>query len=197
MRWVLHLFAFAALVAVASWSFSVTYRTKDALRDVARLNRDIAAEREALAVLRAEWAWLNAPDRLTALVAAHGAPLGLEPLTPERFGETAEAPLIEPDDGMDPVALIDLDALFPGEAAPRRSAPAREPAAGAASGRVETAAVRAEPERGAAPKPAPASATAVAPEPAFVAAPAPAPAPQPAAAAARSAPAPARERVDR
>ncbi len=194
MRWVLHLFAFAALIAVASWSFSVTYRTKDALRDVARLNRDIAAEREALAVLRAEWAWLNAPDRLTALVAAHGAPLGLEPLTPERFGETAEAPLIEPDDGMDPVALIDLDALFPGEAAPRRREPARQPGEGAPTARVAaTPAVRAAPQEALEPALAPA----LAPAPAFVAAPAPAPAPQAAATAARSAPAPARERVDR
>lgn len=123
MRWALYLLGLALVVAVAFWSFSVTYRTKDTLDEVARLQRAIAVEREAGQVLAAEWAWLNAPDRLARLAAGYETELGLGPIIPERFGEVAEAPMIQPDDGMAPVALIDLDALSPNDPAPRRAAP--------------------------------------------------------------------------
>ena len=56
---------------------------------LADLRQEIADEREAIAVLEAEWAYLNRPDRLKALVAANAAELGLEELTPDRFGEAS------------------------------------------------------------------------------------------------------------
>lgn len=80
----------AVLVAVcATWAYRVNYATQDALGRLADLRAAIAAEREALSVLNAEWAYLNRPDRLAALVAGPGAALGLVPLTPEHFGEAA------------------------------------------------------------------------------------------------------------
>lgn len=89
MRWGLYLSA-AVLVAVcATWAYRVNYATQEAANRVADLRAEIAAEREALAVLSAEWAYLNRPDRLAALVAGPGAELKLAPLAPESFGETA------------------------------------------------------------------------------------------------------------
>lgn len=86
MRVVLFLSA-AVLVAVcATWAYRVNYATQEALNRVADLQAAIAREREALAVLRAEWAYLNRPDRLAALVAGPGAVLELVPLAPEQFG---------------------------------------------------------------------------------------------------------------
>ncbi len=80
----------AVLVAVcATWAYRVNYATQEALNRLADLRAEIAAEREALSVLNAEWAYLNRPDRLAALVAGPGAGLGLVPLTPEQFGEAA------------------------------------------------------------------------------------------------------------
>ena len=86
MRWGLYLSA-AVLVAVcATWAYRVNYATQEALNRLADLRAAIAAEREALSVLNAEWAYLNRPDRLAALMAGPGAELGLGP---EHFAEAA------------------------------------------------------------------------------------------------------------
>lgn len=89
MRLVLHLSLAVLVVVCATWAYRVNYATQDALNRVADLKAEIAREREALAVLEAEWAYLNRPDRLQQLVAANAELLGLEELTPEQFGEAA------------------------------------------------------------------------------------------------------------
>ena len=89
MRLVLHLSAVVLVVVCATWAYRVNYATQEALNRVAELEAEIAREREALAVLDAEWAYLNRPDRLRALVTASAKALGLVELTPEQFGETA------------------------------------------------------------------------------------------------------------
>ncbi len=85
----LFIFALSILAGVAFWAYRVNYTTQDSMDRVASLHDQIAREREALAVLRAEWAYLNAPDRLRRLVEAHFDQLGLIPLTPAHF-ETSE-----------------------------------------------------------------------------------------------------------
>lgn len=92
MRWLLYLSAAVLVGVCATWAYRVNYATQEASNRVADLRGRIAAEREALSVLHAEWAYLNRPDRLAALVKGPGAALGLAPLAPEQFGETAMAP---------------------------------------------------------------------------------------------------------
>lgn len=105
MRAVLMLSA-AVLVAVsATWAYRVNYATREALDRVAHLHGTIARERETLAVLRAEWAYLNRPDRLRALVILHSDALGLTDLTPEQFGEPAM--VAYPPDPLDAPDAID------------------------------------------------------------------------------------------
>jgi hypothetical protein len=58
---------------------------------------EIAAEREALAILRADWAWLNGPERLARLAAANAGALGLVPLAGDRFADVSEFPETPPD----------------------------------------------------------------------------------------------------
>lgn len=85
MRGVLYLSAIALVAVCATWAYRVNYATQAALARVADLRAAIALEREALGVLRAEWAYLNRPDRLSALVELHREALELAPLTPEQF----------------------------------------------------------------------------------------------------------------
>jgi len=81
-----------AVVATAAWAYHVNYRTKTTLGRVDRLRGQIAAEREAVEVLRVEWAYLNAPDRLARLVALNNDRLGLEPMGPQHFDQVAAIP---------------------------------------------------------------------------------------------------------
>ena len=89
MRIVLHLSAAILVVICATWAYRVNYATQEAMNRVADLRRAIAAEREAIAVLNAEWAYLNRPDRLRELALQNAEALGLAELTPDQFGEAA------------------------------------------------------------------------------------------------------------
>jgi len=81
-----------AVVASAAWAYHVNYRTKTALGRIDNLRGQIAAEREAAEVLRVEWAYLNAPDRLARLVVRNNDRLALEPMGPQGFDDVAAIP---------------------------------------------------------------------------------------------------------
>jgi hypothetical protein len=75
------------VMALAYWAYMENFRTQQALRALDRLNTEIATHGEHLTMLRAEWAYLNRPDRLRDLVELNFEQLGLMPLAPEHFGE--------------------------------------------------------------------------------------------------------------
>jgi hypothetical protein len=64
VKLLLRLCAVVMVVVSATWAYRVNYATQEAMNRVADLEAAISAEREALAVLDAEWAYLNRPDRL-------------------------------------------------------------------------------------------------------------------------------------
>lgn len=80
------------VLAIASWTYNVNYDTRAALERVSKMRAEIADERENLQVLRVEWAYLNAPDRLARLVGAHNEELALVTLTPDALGQVASVP---------------------------------------------------------------------------------------------------------
>ncbi len=97
MRGALYVAAAGAVAAAAVWAYRVNYDAQGALERVAALRAEIAREREALAVLRAEWAWLNAPDRLQALVGRDAAALALLPMDGARYVALDDIPLPPPE----------------------------------------------------------------------------------------------------
>ena len=89
MRPVIYVLSFIAVLGLGFWAYREHYDTREALRDVSDLNREIADLREALALQRAEWAYLNRPDRLRDLAALNFDRLGLLPLEPTQFGDAS------------------------------------------------------------------------------------------------------------
>lgn len=114
MRGALYFAAAALVAAVAFWAYQVNYAAQAALERIAELRGELARERESIRVLEAEWAWLNAPDRLQRLAALHAETLALEPMDGARFGLIAEIPFRAPEapEPAEPVRL-DLPARAP------------------------------------------------------------------------------------
>lgn len=90
MRPLIYVASFLAVMALAFWAYRENYATQQVLNDVAGLQDDIGALREALAVQKAEWAYLNRPDRLRELAALNFDRLGLMALEPGQMGQAAE-----------------------------------------------------------------------------------------------------------
>lgn len=97
MRSVLFLLSAMAVVGLAYWAYMENFKTQTALNEVKQLQREISDARGRLGVLRAEWAYLNRPDRLRDLADINFDTLGLLPLTPEQFGHVDQVAFPEPE----------------------------------------------------------------------------------------------------
>ena len=86
MRTLLYVTTFLGLIGMAFWAYRENYETQAALDEVERLHGEIADARARLAILRAEWAYLNRPDRLRDLAEINFARLGLLPMGADQFG---------------------------------------------------------------------------------------------------------------
>jgi cell division protein FtsL len=70
------------LTALAYVIYQVKYDARGLETQIATLNKEIDAERESIAVLRAEWSLLNRPERIERLAAKY---LKLAPADPRQL----------------------------------------------------------------------------------------------------------------
>jgi cell division protein FtsL len=96
-----------ALVALASvGTFELKYRVQAQEQELTRLDRQIQHDRDDIQVLRAEWAHLNDPSRLSDLARRH---LDLAPvagLQIVRFDVLPQRPAPAPEESADPIATL-------------------------------------------------------------------------------------------
>lgn len=90
MRLLIALVTAICVIGSAFWAYHENYQTQEAYAETERLQREIGASRARLAVLKAEWAYLNRPERLHELAEINFERIGLLPLTPEHFGRVDE-----------------------------------------------------------------------------------------------------------
>ncbi|MSP48909.1 MAG: hypothetical protein EXQ95_06235 [Alphaproteobacteria bacterium] len=83
------LFWLIAAILISCGLYQLKYEVQAKEERLARLNRQIQLEQEAIHVLHAEWAFLNRPDRLADLANRH---LELAPVAPAQFGKVAGIP---------------------------------------------------------------------------------------------------------
>ncbi len=86
MRTLFYILTAISVVGLAFWAYRENYATQGALAETRELRQEIRAAHARLSVLRAEWAYLNRPDRLLDLANINFDRLGLLPLRPEQFG---------------------------------------------------------------------------------------------------------------
>jgi hypothetical protein len=85
----LHFLAISALVGSAGYAYSIKYETLYHAEQVAKLKAKVQRERDAIAVLHAEWALLNRPDRLQAAADKH---LDLQKLKIQQLARLSDLP---------------------------------------------------------------------------------------------------------
>jgi hypothetical protein len=89
MRSLFYALTVAAVISMAFWAYHENYKTQEAQSRAEDLQLQISNARERLRMLRAEWAYLNRPDRLRDLAEINFDTLGLLPLQPHQFGRVA------------------------------------------------------------------------------------------------------------
>ena len=128
MRFV-HLIVAAALVVAAVGVYTIKFESTVRAERAAKLAAEIKRERDTIAALRAEWALLDNPARIEALVHRHLALKMLDPAQIEHLESLPERPPMPVGPPADPIASI-IDALE-GEPPPGAAPSAAPTGAGA------------------------------------------------------------------
>jgi hypothetical protein len=106
----IHLLVIGALIFAAAYVYRIKMESTARVERVLRLRAEIREQRDAIAVLRSEWAKLDAPLRLQGLVERH---LPLKPINANQYDSLKNLPerppsLLRPGEP-DPIgAMIDI-----------------------------------------------------------------------------------------
>ena len=86
MRSMIFLLTALAVIGLAVWAYRENYQTQASINESERLQQEIGEARARLSMLKAEWAYLNRPERLRDLAEINYDRLQLLPLSPDQFG---------------------------------------------------------------------------------------------------------------
>ena len=104
---IIHLFVIGMFVFAAAYVYRIKMESTDRTEHVLRLQAQIREQRDAIAVLRAEWARLDAPLRLQGLAERH---LPLKPLAATQYDSLKNLPERPPNfatpGGADPIGAM-------------------------------------------------------------------------------------------
>ncbi len=87
---VLNIVLVVAVIGLSIGLYDIKYRAEAAEKRANQIERDIASEQEGIRVLRAEWSYLNQPERIQELAKRYTT---LEPLKAAQIGSFADVPM--------------------------------------------------------------------------------------------------------
>lgn len=85
----LNILVICALILAASFVYKIKFDSTLQAERVAKLAGELIRERDAIAILRAEWAKLDTPGRIQGLASRH---LQLRPVAPTQFDSFVSLP---------------------------------------------------------------------------------------------------------
>ncbi len=100
----LNVLALAALIGSATWAYSVKYETILVAEKLRKREAELQRERDAIAILKAEWHLLNRPERLQLLAKPEA---GMQALSARQVVEAKDVPVA-------PVKTDKIDDLLTG-----------------------------------------------------------------------------------
>ena len=126
---IIHLLVIGALVFAAAYVYRIKMESTSRTERVLRLHAEIREQRDAIALLRSEWAKLDAPLRLQGLAERH---LSLKPLNATQYDALKNLPERPPSpvkpDSPDPIgAMINTIEVSSDAATVTGSLPAKVP----------------------------------------------------------------------
>src|SRR5581483_3153271 len=102
MMRLLNILVIGALILAASYVYKIKFDSTLQAERVAKLRGELRQERNAIAVLRAEWARLDTPSRIQGLADRH---LSLRRIEPTQFDTLDRLP-DRPPPGSDPIGAM-------------------------------------------------------------------------------------------
>ncbi|RJE80684.1 cell division protein FtsL [Paracoccus sp. JM45] len=94
------------VMGLAFWAYRENYATQASIGEMAQVQRQIAGLREELGVMRAEWAYLNRPERLRELVDLNFERLQLVPVDMGQFVDLNNIDYPKPPPPVDPLVVL-------------------------------------------------------------------------------------------
>lgn len=92
MSRLINLALFCFVLLGAFWLYQVKHQAKVTENRIAEIEAQIAAEKEALLLLKAEWSYLNRPERVQRLAERFSEKLGLKAVQPYQVGIMQDLP---------------------------------------------------------------------------------------------------------
>jgi hypothetical protein len=93
IRRIFNFLLLALMIVGAGVTYDMKHKAEVAAERVAKLEADIARERDSIALLRAEWAMLTQPGRLQDVIEKYNAYFKLEPFSPKQLASIDDIPL--------------------------------------------------------------------------------------------------------
>ncbi len=85
MKIFFYILGFVLVFLLASWSYKINYETRKNIKIVKKLESEINDNTEHYEILKAEWAYLNRPERLEKLVERYFYYLRLMPISSRNY----------------------------------------------------------------------------------------------------------------